>query len=119
MISLHEDSDGALWIGTSDGGLNRLKQGKFVVYATRNGLPDDVIYGILADRQNNLWLSSNKGIFRLNRKELDDFAGERGNLRRSHGPADGDYRECSGHPASWCSADGKLGSRPSRGHDRS
>ena len=113
VISLHEDADGALWIGTSGGGLNRLKQGKFVVYTTRNGLPDDVVYGILEDHQNSLWLSSSKGIFRLSKKELDEFAnGTVASITPVlYGPADGMItRECSGggHPAGWRSADGKL-----------
>lgn len=30
-----------------------------------NGLPDECIYAMLIDHQNNLWCSSNKGIFRL------------------------------------------------------
>src|SRR5205085_8500000 len=97
VISLHEDADGALWIGTSGGGLNRLKQGKFTAYTIRNGLPDDVVYSILEDHQNNLWLSSNKGIFRVNKKELDDFAnGTIGSVAPVvYGPADGMMtREC-------------------------
>ena len=28
VISLYEDSDGTMWIGTNGGGLNRLKDGK-------------------------------------------------------------------------------------------
>jgi len=67
ILSLRNDShDPAkyLWIGTKGGGLNRLdKQTKnFSRFNTKNGLPNNVIYGILTDRQGKLWISTNKGI---------------------------------------------------------
>ena len=37
-----------------------------------------MIYRILEDKQQNLWCSSNKGIFRVNKNELDKAAGGAG-----------------------------------------
>ncbi|MCX7753491.1 MAG: ATP-binding protein [Blastocatellia bacterium] len=74
VTSFHEDDEGTLWIGTYGGGLNRFRDGKFTVYTTDHGLPDNVIYQILEDGQGNLWMSSNRGIFRVSRKELNDLA---------------------------------------------
>jgi len=56
-----------LWIGTA-GGLNRLdtEEGTFVNFLEADGLPNNVIYGILPDGDNNLWLSTNKGLSRFN-----------------------------------------------------
>jgi signal transduction histidine kinase/DNA-binding response OmpR family regulator/ligand-binding sensor domain-containing protein len=56
-----------LWIATKGGGLNRLNKatGDFVHLTTKDGLPDDVVYGILADDAGNIWGSTNKGIFCL------------------------------------------------------
>lgn len=53
-----------LWIGTKGGGLNRLdtRTLQFSHLTIREGLPNDVIYSILADGQNRLWMSSNKGL---------------------------------------------------------
>ena len=34
----------------------------FTHYTVKNGLPDNTIYGILADADGNLWLSTNKGL---------------------------------------------------------
>lgn len=56
-----------IWIGTKGGGLNRLDKstGDFFHLTTKNGLPNDVVYGILADDVGNIWGSTNKGIFCL------------------------------------------------------
>jgi signal transduction histidine kinase/ActR/RegA family two-component response regulator len=39
LISLHEDRDGALWVGTLSGGLNRLAPAARELLDTRSGLP--------------------------------------------------------------------------------
>jgi len=62
-----EDSKGVIWVGTNGGGLNRLirERGKFRHYGEREGLPNEVIYGILEDREGFLWMSTNKGLARF------------------------------------------------------
>ncbi|MFM6925641.1 MAG: ATP-binding protein [Ferruginibacter sp.] len=54
-----------IWIATKGGGLNRLDKtrGDFYHITIKEGLPDDVVYGILPDGDGNIWGSSNKGIF--------------------------------------------------------
>ncbi|MEO5582840.1 MAG: two-component regulator propeller domain-containing protein, partial [Saprospiraceae bacterium] len=56
--------DKYLWIGTNGGGLNRMDitTGKCDRYSIKNGLPNNVVYGILQDNNNNLWMSTNKGL---------------------------------------------------------
>ncbi len=53
-----------LWIGTKGGGLDRLdtRTLQFSHLTTAEGLPNNVIYGILSDEAGNLWMSSNKGL---------------------------------------------------------
>jgi signal transduction histidine kinase len=53
-----------LWIGTGGTGLNRMdiQTGKCIVYTIKEGLPNNVIYGILNDDDGNLWMTSNKGL---------------------------------------------------------
>lgn len=70
VFSVHEDNEGFLWIGTAGGGLNKFapRDGSFTYYTSREGLPNDVIYGILSDKANTLWLSTNKGISRFDPK---------------------------------------------------
>lgn len=53
-----------LWVGTKGGGLNALDipSGEFRSYTVLDGLPNDVIYGILAGANDDLWLSTNRGL---------------------------------------------------------
>jgi ligand-binding sensor domain-containing protein len=64
ILALAEDRDGTLWIGTQNGGLTSYSQGSFRTYTTNDGLPDESIFDIEADRQGNLWLSPG-GLLRL------------------------------------------------------
>lgn len=56
-----------LWIGTG-GGLSRfdMESEIFFYYTEENGLPNNVVYGILPDNQKNLWISTNRGLSRFN-----------------------------------------------------
>ncbi|MBS1795420.1 MAG: hypothetical protein JSS81_16300 [Acidobacteria bacterium] len=72
--TLYEDARGTLWIGTYDSGLARLKDGRITGYTIENGLFNNGVFAILEDGKNNFWISSNKGIYRVGRQELDDFA---------------------------------------------
>jgi len=113
VLSIFEDKEGDLWISTGGGGLNRLKDGKFTIYTTREGLFDDIVYTILEDGKENFWMSGNKGIFRVSKKELDDFSERKVESIAciSYGRADGmQSSECNGgnQPAGWKSRDGKL-----------
>lgn len=65
-----------LWIGTNGGGLNRFNKltGKCVHYTANDGLPNNVVYGILVDND-NLWMSTNKGLsqFNIRKKTFRNF----------------------------------------------
>lgn len=81
VYSILEEQDGSLWIGTEAGGLIRFADEKFVVYNGANGLFDDVVGTILEDGVGNFWLDGEKGIYRVNKKDLNDYAaGKTGRL---------------------------------------
>ncbi|ELR71416.1 hypothetical protein C900_02757 [Fulvivirga imtechensis AK7] len=68
VISLHHDGSGHLWVGTFGGGFNKfdIQHERFTGYFEKDGLPNNVIYGILEDENNNLWLSTNNGLSQFN-----------------------------------------------------
>jgi len=66
--SLFKDGDGFLWVGTHGSGLNKLVGWRdasypiFKHYDERDGLPNDVVTGILPDGPQQLWLSTAQGL---------------------------------------------------------
>jgi ligand-binding sensor domain-containing protein/two-component sensor histidine kinase len=63
-----DDPTDRIWIGTEGAGMVRMDMGSGQCdehYSTHNGLPNDVIYGILSDGHRNLWVSTNQGLSRL------------------------------------------------------
>lgn len=65
-----------LWAGTTGKGLmvTNLKTGKTKLFSKSDGLPSNLIYGILPEDSRKIWLSSSSGLFRLiYRKEDGDL----------------------------------------------
>ena len=64
VLCVHSCGDSILWLGTYGGGLNHyhIGTGRFSHFTTKDGLPNNVIYGIVDDHHGNLWLSTNQGI---------------------------------------------------------
>ena len=71
--ALYMDPRGTLWIAGRYG-LGRYKDARFTTYTAKDGLYDSHAYGIVEDDLGNLWMSCAKGIFRVSKKQLDDFA---------------------------------------------
>ncbi|HMV48437.1 MAG TPA: two-component regulator propeller domain-containing protein [Blastocatellia bacterium] len=122
VLSFFEDHAGGLWISTQDGGLSRFKNGKFAVITAKDGLYDNLAFRMLLDTEDdsgNLWMSCNKGIYRVSLKELNDFADGRIKSVTSfaYGVGDGMLsRECNGAcPAGWRTHDGRLWFPTTRG----
>ncbi|MEW6210686.1 MAG: two-component regulator propeller domain-containing protein [Acidobacteriota bacterium] len=111
--ALFEDKDSALWIGTYDGGLSRFRDGRFVNYTSRDGLFSDGVFQIIEDGRGNFWMSSNQGIYRVSRDQLNQFA--EGKIKAvtstAYGKRDGMVSsECNGgrQPAGIKTRDGRL-----------
>jgi signal transduction histidine kinase/ligand-binding sensor domain-containing protein len=74
--SLHPDKDGALWIGTFGGGLIAMRDGRFSTFTEGDGLLSDNIADITDDGE-SFWLSTTRGICRIAKAQLTDFAAGR------------------------------------------
>lgn len=63
MNCIYEASNGIIWVGTREGFYCFNEKDKQIKrYNTTNGLPNNVVYGILEDSFGRLWLSTNRGI---------------------------------------------------------
>ena len=71
---LHCTPDGALWIGYAGYGVGRLKNGKYARLTTSAGLMDDYASQIFADRRGALWIAGNRGLFQVQRSEMEAVA---------------------------------------------
>src|SRR5215467_2780553 len=111
--ALYQDNDGVLWIGTYDGGLGRFKDGRFTRYTMKDGLFGNGVFQILEDAAGWFWMSCNRGIYRVRKQELNDFADGKIKVITSigYGKSDGMLNvECNGGrwPAGVKAHDGKL-----------
>ncbi|MBI2280879.1 MAG: HD domain-containing protein [Bacteroidetes bacterium] len=70
VLTMLEGKDGFLWIGTFGGGLNKFNPSteEFVRFTEKEGLANNVIYGIIEDNNNTLWISTNKGLSAFDKK---------------------------------------------------
>ena len=88
VITQRESEPDVLWIGTTDGGLNRLdiETGKVTHFTEDDGLANNVIYGILEDEQGTLWMSTNQGIsnFDPEDKSFRNYGLEDGLIQLEH-----------------------------------
>jgi ligand-binding sensor domain-containing protein len=66
--------DGSVWLGTYGGGLARWKEGEFVRVDATRGLYSDAVSRIEVDDQDNFWINSNRGVFRVRCADLEDVA---------------------------------------------
>lgn len=75
VLSVYQAKDSTLYIGSSSG-LTKLKptpdgQNEVKHFDRRNGIANDMIHGILEDKNGYIWLSTNKGLVQYNPK--NDF----------------------------------------------
>ncbi|MGN1245990.1 MAG: two-component regulator propeller domain-containing protein [Muribaculaceae bacterium] len=68
ISSIFCDSHGNVWLSTDRGGISRYNSDSdtFTTYDKENGLPDDVAYSMLEDKNGNLWFGTNNGLVKFN-----------------------------------------------------
>jgi ligand-binding sensor domain-containing protein len=70
ILSICEDGSGNLWLGTYGIGLISFdkKNNGFTVHNNIPNINSKIMYGILEDDENNLWISSDKGLIKYDMK---------------------------------------------------
>jgi signal transduction histidine kinase/ligand-binding sensor domain-containing protein len=63
IFVVNQAPDGTIWIGTG-AGMNTLDEAQqtFIQYDIQDGLPSNVIYGILPDTLSHIWISTSEGL---------------------------------------------------------
>ncbi|MBP9946861.1 MAG: diguanylate cyclase [Vicinamibacteria bacterium] len=113
--SFLHDEDGAFYVGTIGSGLFiRHGERDFRAVTTREGLLDDSIWSILDDGRGRFWLLSDRGVFRVAKQDLLEFADGRLPRVRPNAVVDTTNglksRECNGGggPAGFLTRDGRV-----------
>src|SRR5262249_60087976 len=75
VMSAYQDSEGTFWFATR-GGLSRYEGGRFTTYRQREGLFHDAAQRVIEDGRGYLWLTSNRGVFRISAAELAPAAAQ-------------------------------------------
>ena len=80
VTSVTQDLDSAYWIGTLRNGVYRYKNNKVSHYTHANGLASDVVYNVVCDSKNRIWISTSVGLSVFKREEtvfnnLSEFEG--------------------------------------------
>lgn len=101
VYSIFEDEAGLLWMATYSNGLVSLDRqtGALVGYTREAGLPSNRVFDILEGTDNDLWLSSDRGLTRFDRD-----AGVFENFDRSDGLQNDEFLPSAG----WRSRRGEL-----------
>lgn len=81
ITSLFIAHDGTLWMGTFGGGITLYhhKTKTFTSYTTQNGLPNDFIWTITEDNENNIWIGTvGHGLIRFKNNTFQTFSTSQG-----------------------------------------
>lgn len=114
---IHIDWIGSLWLGTKDQGLIRFIGGRFIAYPLDSEFSNAKVYRVLEDRDANLWMSSNHGLFMVSKAAFSRY---RFRYRRRLSPSDRYYHLLEsdglksavftgdGQPAGWQTTDRRM-----------
>lgn len=62
VLTIAEDSQGYLWLGTLGGGVSRFDGSAFETFTSRNGLINNFVRDVQIDANDHVWIATNKGI---------------------------------------------------------
>ena len=110
VFAFHPMADGTMWFGTSLG-LMRWRDGRLDRYAARAGMVGDAVFAVFDDTAGDFWVSSNRGIARIARADIEAMDAGRTIEPTWFGKADGMLSQ-QGNGASqtpaWRGRDGRL-----------
>jgi ligand-binding sensor domain-containing protein/signal transduction histidine kinase len=103
--------DGSLWVATDGGGLLHYQNGRFQSFGPREGLTNEFVGAVIADRHGDVWAGTNRGLFRRHGEKFErvDEALHLPNIAFFGLRESADGRVFAGGPAGlFCFENGKL-----------
>jgi ligand-binding sensor domain-containing protein len=77
--ALAEDGRGGIWVGTRDGGLYCLRDGKVeTTYSADRGLPSSGVSAVYVDKDDVLWVATRRGLVRIRGRRSRVFGADEG-----------------------------------------
>jgi len=73
------DRAGRLWVATENSGISVVQpSGKVIGYDARNGMPSNVTYSLMEDRDGSMWVATAAGVVHFDRSRIERFGVESG-----------------------------------------
>jgi ligand-binding sensor domain-containing protein/serine phosphatase RsbU (regulator of sigma subunit) len=72
-LVVYEDLDKSLWFGTNNGGLTKMKDGKFTTYTKANGLSHDAITALVQSPDSTLWIGTRRGLSKFKNGKFTNY----------------------------------------------
>ncbi|MCF6269463.1 MAG: histidine kinase [Melioribacteraceae bacterium] len=76
ISSIFEEDNGAIWLSSKNGGIARIADEKIKTFTMDDGLYSNSILNVIFDGEENLWFTTQKGIFSVKKKELENYSAE-------------------------------------------
>jgi len=70
IVVLFEDKKSRLWVGTDGGGICSLQNGKWSLFRSESGLPNDYVRAIAEDEAGRIWIGTLQGLCVFNEVSL-------------------------------------------------
>ena len=81
VVPITEDREGRMWVGATCNGLVRYDGNERRVFTSRDGLPPDCVWSLLADRDGSMWVGTwGGGLARMRKGAVDVFTHANGAL---------------------------------------
>ncbi len=114
VSAFYEDEEGRMWMATVGKGLMLLDKNRLESFTLEDGLYSNSIYAILEDEHQRFWMSCEKGIFFVSKKELMDYGNHKipqiryWALNESEGLISSGVGPAGGHSFATKTRDGRL-----------